>query len=96
MRGDADDLDVRRRSRARLTASWRHLIPTAPRFTPAQIAELTVGTPPFQLAFDGSKIWVTNEVSNTVTKLRAADGVNLGTFNVGTNPAGVVFDGVNV
>ena len=32
----------------------------------------------------------------TVTKLRAWDGANLGTFNVGSGAVGVAFDGANI
>jgi len=39
---------------------------------------------------------VANEGSNSVTKLRASDGANLGTFAVGFNPEGVAFDGANI
>jgi hypothetical protein len=31
-----------------------------------------------------------------VTKLRASDGGNLGTFPTGSFPAGVAFDGANI
>jgi DNA-binding beta-propeller fold protein YncE len=31
-----------------------------------------------------------------VTKLRASDGANLGTFPVGAVPTGVAFDGANI
>ena len=48
------------------------------------------------VAFDGANIWVTNEGDNTVTKLRGADGANLGTFPVGHYPRGVAFDGANI
>jgi hypothetical protein len=41
-------------------------------------------------------MWVTNYNSNTVTKLKASNGSNLGIFNVGTNPVGVAFDGANI
>jgi hypothetical protein len=47
-------------------------------------------------AFDGANIWVANQSSNNVTKLRASDGVVLGTFPVGANPTGVAFDGINI
>jgi len=36
------------------------------------------------------------QVSNTVTKLRAADGVNLGAFDVGSFPRDIAFDGANI
>jgi hypothetical protein len=54
------------------------------------------------LAFDGASIWVSNYgfpcqgCGNTVTKLRASDGMILGTFVVGTGPAGIAFDGANI
>src|SRR5436190_5291202 len=50
----------------------------------------------FDLASDGANIWVTNDFVNTVTKLRASDGVILGTFDVGVNPRYITFDGTNI
>jgi hypothetical protein len=58
--------------------------------------QFTTGTAPNGVAFDGSSIWVANNGSNNVTKLRASDGAALGTFAAGTFPAGVVFDGTNI
>jgi hypothetical protein len=55
-----------------------------------------VGRFPYGIAFDGANMWVTNEDDSTVTKLRASDGANLGTFTVGPNPMGVAFDGANI
>jgi len=53
------------------------------------------GTHAQELAFDGSSMWVSGDT--TVTKLRASDGVNLGTFSTGgTGGAGVAFDGSNI
>ena len=53
---------------------------------------------PYAVAFDGANIWVTNQASTTVTKLRASDGACVGTctFTVGTNPGGIAFDGGNM
>jgi len=48
------------------------------------------------VAFDGANIWVTNWGDGTVSKLRASDGANLGTFAVGGDPNGVAFDGANI
>ncbi len=48
------------------------------------------------IAFDGANIWVANYFSNTVTKLRASDGANLGYFPVGSAPVGIAFDGANI
>ena len=59
-------------------------------------ADFTAGTGPRGLAFDGANIWVTNQSGNNVTKLRASDGANLGTFAVGTGPTGIAFDGANM
>src|SRR5207253_11447517 len=53
-------------------------------------AQFHVGTGP--AAFDGANIWVANQGSNSVTKLRASDGANLGTFAVGDSPSGIAFD----
>ncbi len=56
----------------------------------------TVGTNPSGIAFDGANIWVVNSGSNTVTKLKAADGSLVGTYSVGRYPIGIAFDGVNI
>jgi hypothetical protein len=56
----------------------------------------TVGTNPIGVAFDGANIWVANQSSNNVTKLRANDGSVLGTYSVGTWPNGIAFDGANI
>ena len=51
---------------------------------------------PEALAFDGANIWVSEYFSSRVTKLRASDGTNLGTFPVGPWPWGIAFDGANI
>ena len=48
------------------------------------------------LVHSGANIWLANYGTNTVTKLRASDGANLGTFPVGVNPDAVVFNGANI
>ena len=45
---------------------------------------------------NGTNIWVTDSDSVSITKLRASDGTLPGTYNVGINPRGVIFDGTNV
>jgi DNA-binding beta-propeller fold protein YncE len=40
-----------------------------------------------------SDVWVANSGSDNVTKLRATDGVLLGTLAVGDGPSAVAFDG---
>lgn len=54
------------------------------------------GINPYEVAFDGSNIWVTNISSNNVTKISASTGAVLGTFAVGNGPAGMAFDGSNI
>ena len=58
--------------------------------------QFTVGTQPSSLAFDGDAMWVANLATNNVTKLRASDGANLGTFAAGTGPWGIAFDGGSI
>src|SRR5215470_2526185 len=62
-----------------------------------QTTSFTTSTTPIAFAFDGANMWVVNFGANTVSKLRASDGVVLGTFSVpGIFPAGVAFDGINI
>src|SRR5579864_8133517 len=42
-----------------------------------------VGNQPIGIAFDGASIWTANSGDGTVTKLRASDGMVLGTFSSG-------------
>ena len=53
---------------------------------------------PLPIAFDGTNIWVGNSGDSSVTKLRASDGVTLGTFSLdfATLPSGIAFDGANI
>ena len=55
-----------------------------------------VGDGPAGVAFDGANIWVANRDDDTVSKLRASDGMTLGTFAVGNDASGVAFDGANI
>lgn len=63
---------------------------------PVLIESFPVGNAPFWLTSDGDNIWVTNASDDTVTKLRASDGVTLGTFPVGLYPLFLTFDGANI
>jgi hypothetical protein len=58
--------------------------------------DFAVGNAPTGIAFDGANIWVANSGDNTVTKLRASDGLNLGTFAAGITPVALAFDGANI
>ena len=55
-----------------------------------------VGANPYGIAFDGANVWVVNQESNNVTKIRTSDGANLGTFPVGSRPWNAAFDGANI
>jgi hypothetical protein len=48
------------------------------------------------MVFDGVNIWVANLGGNTLRKLRASDGTNLGSFSAGSGPVSLAFDGVNI
>jgi hypothetical protein len=70
--------------------------------------QFSVGSGPQGIAFDGAYIWVANSGMGTVTsvansgmggavtRLRASDGTNWGTFTVGNQPRGIAFDGANI
>jgi YVTN family beta-propeller protein len=47
---------------------------------------IAVGNSPRGSCFDGANVWITNNGDDTVTKIRAADGVVLGTFPTGAQP----------
>jgi len=52
------------------------------------VRDFAVGHSPSGIAFDGHSVWTTNttnRASNDVTKLRASDGMVIGTFSVGTD-----------
>ena len=59
-------------------------------------SDFATGTNPRGVAFDGSNIWIANSGSSNVTKLRASDGVNLGTFLAGSVPIKIAFDGASI
>jgi DNA-binding beta-propeller fold protein YncE len=48
------------------------------------------------VAFDGANIWVTNQGSNSISKLNACNGSLIGIFPAGGTTTGIAFDGVNV
>ena len=39
---------------------------------------------------------MTNPINDTVTKLLASTGALVGTYNAGSEPGGIAFDGVNI
>ena len=63
--------------------------------TRANPQKFAVGGGPEAVAFDGSYLWVTNQFTDTVTKM-IADGSIVGTYGVGERPLGVATDGQSV
>jgi len=59
-------------------------------------AEFAVGQQPAGAAFDGSNMWIANNQSGNVTKLRSGDGAAIGTFTVGGTPSWMTFDGAHM
>ena len=55
-----------------------------------------MGLSPLNMAFDGVNVWIANSGDNTVTKLRASDGKNLGTFTATAGTYGIAFDDTNM
>ncbi len=55
----------------------------------------TAGTHPGGMASDGTNIWIANRDSNSVTKLNAADGSLVATYNI-NDPVGVMYDSTNI
>jgi hypothetical protein len=60
------------------------------------VGRQTVSNGPQGIAFDGSSIWVSSFDDNSVTKVRASDGTNLGVFSVPGTPLSIAFDGANI
>ena len=55
-----------------------------------------MGTGPQYIAIDSEGgVWVSNSLSDNVTKV-SPGGIDLGTFAVGDQPAGILFDGANI
>ena len=55
--------------------------------------DVTVGTAPFGIAFDGSYIWVANSGSNNVSKIDISTDTVVATVTVGNVPRDIAFDG---
>ena len=50
---------------------------------------------PISLVSDGNSIWVTNNFSNSVTRLNSSGAV-VGTYKVGKGPFGIAYDGHSI
>lgn len=83
-----------------ITATYNGASGFAPSTSPP-LAQITlgvynVGTDPLLLVSDGSNMWVSNNGSNTVSKVQQSTGTVLSTVAVGSHPEGVAFDGTNI
>jgi hypothetical protein len=61
----------------------------------------TNGLFPTDMVYDGANMWIANGVApnlgtGSVTKIRAADGVTLGTYTVGNQVRGLAYDGTSI
>ena len=54
------------------------------------------GEAPVDIAFGGTSLWVTDENTDQVTRLRASNGTSLNTLPVGDYPQGIIFDGTSI
>jgi len=76
------------------------------RDTGEQLASYPTGIFPLSIIFDGRNMWIGNGTSvnvgapvpgvGSLSKIRAADGANLGTFAVGNHVRGLVYDGTSI
>jgi hypothetical protein len=78
------DSALRRGSRRAALDQWA--TPAGPPLT----GRTTVGTGPALVKSDGADLWVSNNTSGTVTRVRASDGTVLGTWTGATNALGVL------
>jgi DNA-binding beta-propeller fold protein YncE len=60
------------------------------------LPDISVGSQPSSLSFDGVNMWVANYGNSRLRKLRASDGEHVGTFLVGSGPTAIAFDGVRI
>ena len=67
-----------------------------PQVPPTQKTDFAVGRKPNAILFDGANIWVANQQGDSVMKLSASDGSNLGTFPTGSRPIALAYDGENI
>lgn len=85
-----------RQGELRLTIEHRHVQARPAEPDTRSVDPFAVASTPAALVFDGTNIWVANQKTNNVTKLRASDSANLGNFPAGIYPVDVAFDGANI
>ena len=65
-------------------------------FTPTKIATIDVGYGPNTISFDGTHVWVANEIDNSVSEIDASTGTVVNTIAVGNSPMAISSDGTHV
>ena len=63
---------------------------------PGRAGVINVGDGPYGIAFDGTNIYVTNYVDDTVSVIDPNTNTVTATVNVGDGPWGIAFDGTNI
>jgi len=89
-----------------VTNSYSNDVWTLNRDTGQQVAGYATGTFPLSMVYDGQNMWIGNGTGvnvgppvpgiGSLTKIRAADGTNLGTFTVGHHVRGLAYDGTSI
>jgi len=100
----SDDKPIRIWGKAatELISAFRPQVGEIVSMPPLQIASLpldvdiTVGTLPRTITFDGTCMWIANRASNSVTRVSASTCKVTGTFPVGREPLGTAFDGQHI
>jgi hypothetical protein len=78
------DQSLKRGSRRAVTEKW---------WTPQTVSNLTltnVGIAPEQVKFDGTDLWVANQASGSVSRIRSSDGKLLDTWTGATSATGII------
>jgi DNA-binding beta-propeller fold protein YncE len=89
-----------------VTNSYNNNVWVLDRETGEQLAGYPTGIFPLSMAFDGSNMWIGNGTGvnvgppvpgiGSLTKIRASDGANLGSFTIGNHVRGLVYDGTSI
>jgi DNA-binding beta-propeller fold protein YncE len=89
-----------------VTNSYNNSVWTIDRQNGQQVGAYATGIFPLSIIYDGHNMWVGNGTGvnvgpavpglSSLTKIRAADGMALGTFTVGHHVRGLTFDGTSI
>jgi outer membrane protein assembly factor BamB len=71
-------------------------IGSEPPISSATPLDIPTGAASEEMAFDGATLWVANPYSQSVSKIRVADGTLLANIGIGPFPRGIAFDGTDI